>query len=123
MLFVRFTKFLDITLPVTIQKRMAVLNAKNATIRQGLRMYVNKDQKNWHLLLPTVLIAMRSTPNTETLGFTPFKMLFRSEMRLPFDTTLVPRETPGPEAKVHIDQLLDRLKTVHGHATRNTEIT
>ena len=96
---------------------------QNATIAQTIRMYVNKDQTNWHLLLPTVLMSIRSSPNTETSGYSPFKMLFGDEMRLPFDTTLIPRETLGPEAKTHVTQLIDRLKIVHEQAARNTELT
>lgn len=82
--------------------------------------YVDKDQKNWHLLIPTVLMSLRSTPNTETSGFSPIKMLFGGEMRLPIDTSLIPRETL---AKTHMDQLLDRLKLVHKVAKKNTEVT
>ena len=96
---------------------------QNATIAQTLRMYINKDQNNWHLLLPTILMGIRSTPNTESSGYSPFQMLFGGEMRLPFDTTLIPRETLGPEAKTHVNQLLDRLKVVHEMASKNTEIS
>ena len=44
-------------------------------------------------------------------------------MRLPFDTSLVPRETLGPEAKTHVKELIDRLKLVHEQAAKNTQIT
>ena len=44
-------------------------------------------------------------------------------MRLPFDTSLVPRETLGPEAKTHVTQLMDRLKIVHEQAAKNSELT
>ena len=96
---------------------------QKATIAQTLRMYINKDQNNWHLLLPTVLMSIRSAPNTETSGYSPFKMLFGDEMRLPFDTSLIPRETLGPEAKTHVTQLIDRLKMVHEQATKNSELS
>ena len=74
---------------------------QNATIAQTLRMYIDKDQTNWHLLLPTVFMSIQSSNNTKTSGYSPFKMLFGDEMRLPFDTTLVPSETLGPEAKIY----------------------
>ena len=96
---------------------------QNATIAQTLRMYIDKDQTNWHLLLPTVLMSIRSSNNTETSGYSPFKMLFGDEMRLPFDTTLVPRETLGPEAKIHVNRLIDRLKMVHDQAAKNSELS
>ena len=96
---------------------------QNATIAQTLRMYVSKDQSNWDLLLPTVLMSIRSAPNTESSGFSPYKMLFGNEMRIPFDTALVPRETLGPEAKTHVTQLIDRLKLIHDQAAKNTELS
>ena len=96
---------------------------QNASIAQTIRMYVSKDQNDWHLLLPTALMAIRAAPNTESSGFSPFKMLFGGEMRLPFDSNLIPRETLGPEAKTHVKQLMDRLKLVHEQATQNTELT
>ena len=96
---------------------------QNASIAQTIRMYISKDQNNWHLLLQTALMAIRSAPNTESSGYSPFKMLFGGEMRLPFDTTLIPRETLGPEAKTHVKQLIDRLKLIHEQATQNTELT
>ena len=95
---------------------------QNATIAQTIRMYINKDQNNWHLLLPTVLMSIRSTPNPESSGYSPFKMLFGDEMRLPFDTNLIPRETLGPDAKAHVTQLINRLKLVHEQAAKNTKI-
>ena len=64
-------------------------------------------------------MSVRSIPNTETSGYSPFKMLFGNEMRLPFDTTLVPKETLGPEANIHLSNLIEMLKLVHGQATQN----
>ena len=49
---------------------------QNATLIQTLRMYIDKDQTNWNLFLPTVLQALRSSPNVETSGFSAYKMLF-----------------------------------------------
>ncbi|WAR08352.1 hypothetical protein MAR_018310, partial [Mya arenaria] len=86
-------------------------------------MYVQKDQRNWHLILLTVLMGMRSNPNTDTSGFSPFKMLFGGEMRLPFDTSLVPREALKPEDRTIVTQLIDTLKIVHEMAKNNTELT
>ena len=43
---------------------------------------------------------MRSQPNTETFAYSPFKMLFGAEMRLPFDVNLIPRDTLKPTDKI-----------------------
>ena len=90
---------------------------QNATIAQTLRMYVSKDQSNWDLHLPTVHISIRSAGNTEGSGFSPYKMLSGNEMRIPFDTALVQRETLGQEAKTH------RLKLIHYQAAKNTKLS
>jgi hypothetical protein len=96
---------------------------QNATISKTIAKYVQKDQKNWHRILPVALMGMRSQPNTETSAFSPYKMLFGGEMRLPFDTTLVPRDNLKPQDKVIVNELLETLKLVHGTAKTNTEIT
>ena len=106
-----------------IPRANGCVERQNTTITQTLRMYVNKDQNNWHFLLPMGLISIRSAPNTETLGYNPIKMLFGDEMRLPFDTSLIPRETLGPDAKTHVTQLIDRLKMVHEQATKNSKLS
>ena len=56
-------------------------------------MCIDKDQSNWNLILPTVLQALRSSPNVETSEFSAYKVLVGDEMRLPFDIDLIPRET------------------------------
>ena len=96
---------------------------QNATLIQTLRMYIDKDQSNWNLFLPTVLQALRSSQNVETSGFSAYKMLFGGEMRLPFDIDLIPRETLGQDAKQHVQQLLDRHKAIRELAKQNTETT
>ena len=96
---------------------------QNATLIQTLRMYIDQDQSNWNLFLPTVLQALRSSPNVETSGFSAYKMLFGGEMRLPFDIDLIPRETLGQDVKQNVQQLLDRHKVIRELAKQNTETT
>ena len=69
---------------------------QNASIAQTIRMYVCKDQNDRHLILSCALMAIWSALNSERSGISPFKMLFGGEMRLPFDTNLIPMETLGP---------------------------
>ena len=83
---------------------------QNGNIIQTIRTYVDRSQTNWHTILPVALMALRNSPNVETSGYSPFKMLYGCEMRLPFDAELIPRENWGPEAKEHMQQLLVRLK-------------
>ena len=96
---------------------------QNATISKTIAKYIRKDQRNWHRVLPVVLMGMRAHPNTETSAFSPFKMLFGAEMRLPFDTNLIPRDTLKPEDKIIVRELLDTLNLIHCTAKANTEQT
>ena len=94
---------------------------QNANIIQTIRMYVDRSQRDWHMILPVALMALRSSPNVETSGFSPFKMLFGCEMRLPFDINLIPRDNLGPDAKIHMEHLLGRLKLYRDIAKDNSE--
>ena len=94
---------------------------QNANIGQILRSYVSKHQKDWPLYLPVALMSLRSTPNTETSGYSAHEMLFGKQMRLSYDTTLVPRDTLSPQAKFHVSELIKRLKAIHEQAKENIE--
>ena len=94
---------------------------QNANIIQTIRMYVDRSQRDWHMILPVALMSLRSSPNLETSGFSPFKMLFGCEMRLPFDVNLIPRDNLGADAKVHVEHLLGRLKLFQELAKDNSE--
>ena len=94
---------------------------QNANIIQTIRMYVDRSQRDWHMILPVALMALRSSRNLETSGFSPFKMLFGCEMRLPFDVELIPRDNLGPEAKIHMEHLLGRLKLYREIAEDNSQ--
>ena len=45
---------------------------QNASVVQTIRMYVDRSQRNWHLVLPVALMSLRNAPNLETSGFSPF---------------------------------------------------
>ena len=94
---------------------------QNASIVQTIRMYVDRSQRNWYLVLPVALMSLPNAPNLKTSGFLPFQMLFGCQMRIPFDSELIPRDNLGPEAKVHVEQLLQRLKLSHEIAKENSE--
>ncbi|CAG2198856.1 unnamed protein product [Mytilus edulis] len=64
----------------------------NRTIAQTLRTLVAKDQSNWHKLIPSVMMALRMSTNTESTGYSPFQMLFGKEMNLPFDISVQPKD-------------------------------
>ena len=100
----------------------ATVERVNSTLSQTLRAYVRKDQSNWPSLLPSIMMAFRSTPCTESHQFTPYHLLFGKEMNLPIDTTLIPKPTLGQNAKQYFDQLLEKLKVSQEIATKNMEV-
>ena len=64
-----------------------------STLLQALRSYISKDQGNWPKLLPSIMMAFRSMPNTESTGYSPYEMVFGETMNLPIDTSLIPKQT------------------------------
>ena len=71
----------------------AVCERMNSFIIQTLRTYCSQDPTNWTKYLTPVLMAYRRTPATESTKVSPFFALFGQEMRLPIDTTLIPKPT------------------------------
>ena len=59
----------------------------NKNIVQRLKMYVNEEHTDWDQLLQRVLWGIRADYN-EATGFSPYKILFGSEMWLPADRVL-----------------------------------
>ncbi|MES9881485.1 MAG: DDE-type integrase/transposase/recombinase [Sedimenticola sp.] len=91
----------------------------NSTLAQTLRMYSAPDQQNWPSLIPSVMMAFRISPATESTGLSPFHLVFGKEMNLPVDTSLIPKSTLGPDATDHFNNLIVRLKVVKEIATSN----
>ena len=93
----------------------------NSTLAQTLRMYCNKEQTNWPQFLPSVMMAFRMSPATESTTLSPFHMVFGKEMNLPVDTALVPKHTMAPDAKAHFEELIERLKMAKEIALSNVK--
>ncbi|CAC5423935.1 unnamed protein product [Mytilus coruscus] len=93
----------------------------NRTIAQTLRTLVAKDQSNWHKLIPSVMMALRMSTNTESTGYSPFQIFFGKEMNLPFDISVQPKDSMSKTAKNHLDTLIDRLKIVKDIAKTSVE--
>ena len=87
----------------------------NRTILNNLSIFVSKNQQDWDRKLPLFLLAYRSAVH-ETTGFTPSRMLFGRELRLPCDLLFgCPPDTPSsPED--YVQDLQTRLEDVHEFA-------
>lgn len=99
----------------------ATCERMNSTIAQCLRTYVNKDQTNWHDILPGILMAIRMSPSTQSSDLAPYHILFGKEMYLPFDTSLIPKDGMNQDAKAHVTNLMKHLKVVQEIAEQNIQ--
>ena len=95
----------------------------NSTLAQSLRAYCSKEQENWSRILPSVMMAFRMSPSTQSTQFSPYYMLFGKEMPLPIDTALIPEEIIDQAPDKFIDEVIKRVKTVHDVARSNVELT
>ena len=82
----------------------------NSTIAQCLRTYVNRDQTNWHEILPGILMKYRMSPSTQSSDISPYQILNGKEMYIPFDTLLIPKDGMNQDAKTHVTNLPKHLK-------------
>ena len=91
----------------------------NRTIIQAIRAYTDKDQNNWPTLISGILMALRNSPCTQSTDHSPYYMVFGKEMRLPFDTQVLPRDDLQKEAKQYINKILHNLKITQEIAESN----
>ena len=76
----------------------------NSFILQTLRAYCNKNQSDWHLILPSILLAYRSTPATQSTQYSPYFILFGREIEMPIDVTLN-QTSPETTVQSHIENI------------------
>lgn len=93
----------------------------NSLIAQSLRSYCTQQQSNWPDILPSIMMAFRMSPCTQSTGFSSYYMLFGKEMPLPIDTSLIPEELITHAPEKYIDLLINRVKIIHEIAKRNLE--
>ena len=61
-----------------------VVERFNGTLKNMLRKFVSRSQKDWDEYLPYLLFAYREVPQ-ETTGFSPFDLLYGRHVRGPLD--------------------------------------
>ena len=91
----------------------------NRVIQEMLRSFCDKNPTSWPKYLDAVMCAYRSAVHTAT-GFTPNRMVFGNEIRLPQDlmTGFAPNEVPQEAAK-YVAELRSHLDSAH-HIARQT---
>lgn len=84
----------------------------NSTLAQSLRAYCQKEQTQWDEILPSILMAFRMSPSTQSTGFSPYYMVFGKEMSLPLDIALLPTEELRKAPKQYVEELVNKVKII-----------
>lgn len=89
----------------------AIQERYNAVILDTISHYVNQCHSDWDKYLPAIQFAYRTTPATNSVGFSPFFLLYGREARLPLDVTLL-KQSHYPEKSLrdHIHVLISQLE-------------
>lgn len=102
-----------------IQSRGSV-ESQNKSIKKALRAKLSEYDGGWFWHLPTVLMAMRATPN-RTTGLAPFEICMGRHMALPYDAPLLWAGPPGPlkdTLREYLKLLTCALKSAHFSALK-----
>jgi predicted aspartyl protease len=97
----------------------ATAERRMATLAQTLRMFCDKNQKNWPDLLPSIMAGWRATPSCYSTMFSPYRLLMGEEMRLPIDVTLLPDKNLPADVFKHLEDLAAEFKVTHDIAKEN----
>ena len=68
----------------------------NRTLLMMLAMFVGEHRDDWDDLLPAMMMAYRSSVH-ESIGFSPYRLMFREECTLPMDVGLSRRTQDSPD--------------------------
>ena len=97
----------------------------NGTLKSMLRKICTENPKDWDRFIPALLFAYRETPQ-ESLGFSPFELLYGRTVRGPMSILkdLWTDDVPEPEVRTtfqYVLDLKDRLETVSEIARKELE--
>ena len=85
----------------------------NDTLLKMLSKHVDEDQKNWHVEIPYLMMAYRSSVN-ESTGLTPAMLMFGHEIRLPLDIVFGTSPGEDNEKTEYASSLREKLETAFG---------
>ena len=98
----------------------SAIERANSIILQGFWIYCKDQQDDWPKILPSVTMAHRMTPCTQSSQISPFFLLFGKEMHIHIDIALHTKDNFSQNHKVHLKYVLKQLKTTREIATENT---
>jgi hypothetical protein len=123
-LFQEFCRLMDIEKVRTTPYRPStngVVERFHRTLNAIIAKLVNEDQRNWCVILPTVLAAYRATPH-ESTGFSPNRVMFGKENCMPADLVIGQRpsdDTCRDSIDDYVFDLCDRLHKSHQLVRKN----
>ena len=83
----------------------------NGTLIQSLSMYVNKNQTDWDLYIPSVLFAYRVSPSDATQE-TPFYLMYGRQCRLPVDVDLKKPTNLTPSVEEYRKRIVENIELI-----------
>jgi transposase InsO family protein len=89
---------------------------ENQNILNTLRIYT-AGEANWPRLLPGALAALRASVRTHGSGYSPFYLLFHTEMQLPIQNSLAPPTEKGNLRG--LEEINRSIEITHKIATQN----
>ncbi len=90
----------------------------NRSLKMLLRLHIENEQ-DWDDQLPCCLMAYRAS-RQEGTGFSPYQLVYGSQMRLPMDNVVGERDEEVSHGALYL-MLRERLRILHGAAKGNTE--
>ena len=100
----------------------AIQERYNAVILDTISHYVNQFHNDWDTYLSAIQFAYRTTPATNSVGFSPFFLLYGREARLPIDVTLLKEcQYPDKTLRDHIHVLISQLEVFRAVSKSHAE--
>ncbi|XP_072041155.1 uncharacterized protein [Amphiura filiformis] len=100
----------------------AIQERYNAVILDTISHYVNQFHNDWDRYLSAIQFAYRTTPATNSVGFSPFFLLYGREARLPIDVTLLKEcQYPDKTLRDHIHVLISQLEVFRAVSKSHAE--
>ena len=93
----------------------------NGYIETQLKAYVAKNPSTWNRFIPGILMNYRKTPAMQSTGYSPYFLLFGSEMNCPIDTNLQPDNSLPKNIKQYIEEIIRTHSEAEQTAKKNIE--
>ena len=90
------------------------------TLNQMMRVFEQREDVNWPLALPCIMMAY-NTKVHQTTGVTPYFATFGREMRLPIDLVVKPPEPEGRAMSQVVDETTARFRKIYQFMRNNQE--